>query len=209
MFYSAFADPQFLENKNQLIELKNKLSDSHYKLNNPDIEPESISLTDEQIKNPVEDFNTDIFKTPPGLDASAAPAVNNPDAPASLDNIKIGGNLDKLMGFGTQSYQALSTTSAGEGQSVANALNLTAQGANAGMAVAGPYGAAIGAGAGLLIGAIDGFSDAGKRGRMQRQANAKKFEIEKNNREAEYRRKDGLEANHRLKQLQEEQMKYL
>ena len=111
--------------------------------------------------------------------------------------------------FAKDAFQAFSTTSESEGESAANAFNLTAKGAKAGMAIGGPWGAAIGAGAGLLVGGYDYFHDFGSRNQNARNKNEKKFQGDHAKLEQETRQKDGLDSLTRLSALRKQQENYI
>lgn len=101
------------------------------------------------------------------------------------------------------------TTANNEGESIMNGLDMTMKGAQAGMAIGGPWGAAIGGTLGLGYGIYDGFADANKRGRNERNANKKKFNENRLRREQEFRISEGEESLKKLSALRKSQMDYL
>ena len=101
------------------------------------------------------------------------------------------------------------TTANNDGESVMNGIDMTMKGAQAGMAIGGPWGAAIGGGAGLIYGVVDGFADANKRGRNERKANKEKFNENRLRREQEFRISEGEESLKKLSALRKSQMDYL
>ena len=111
--------------------------------------------------------------------------------------------------FGMEGIKDFSSVSSSDGEAISNGLNLTMKGAQAGMAVAGPYGAAVGAGVGLVAGVYDGFADAGARGNEERKANKKLQEKEHTQLEQEQRQKDGLSSLENLTALRKQQERFI
>ena len=101
------------------------------------------------------------------------------------------------------------TTANNDGESVMNGIDMTMKGAQAGMAIGGPWGAAIGGTLGLSYGIYDGFADANKRGRNERKANKEKFNENRLRREQEFRISEGEESLKKLSALRKSQMDYL
>ena len=101
------------------------------------------------------------------------------------------------------------TTANNDGESVMNGIDMTMKGAQAGMAIGGPWGAAIGGAVGLGYGIYDGFADANKRGRNERKANKEKFNENRLRREQEFRISEGEESLKKLSALRKSQMDYL
>ena len=101
------------------------------------------------------------------------------------------------------------TTANNDGESIMSGLDMTMKGAQAGMAIGGPWGAAIGAGAGVVYSVIDGLGDANKRGRNERNAAKKKFNENRLRREQEFRISEGEESLKKLSALRKSQMDYL
>ena len=101
------------------------------------------------------------------------------------------------------------TTANNDGESVMNGIDMTMKGAQAGMAIGGPWGAAIGGTLGLGYGIYDGFADANQRGRNERNANKKKFNENRLRREQEFRISEGEESLKKLSALRKSQMDYL
>lgn len=101
------------------------------------------------------------------------------------------------------------TTANNDGESIMNGIGMTMTGAQAGMAIGGPWGAAIGGALGLGYSVFDGFGDAFKRGRDERNANKKKFNENRLRREQEFRISEGEESLKKLSALRKSQMDYL
>ena len=101
------------------------------------------------------------------------------------------------------------TTANNDGESVMNGIDMTMKGAQAGMAIGGPWGAAIGGAVGLGYGIYDGFADANQRGRNERKANKEKFNENRLRREQEFRISEGEESLKKLSALRKSQMDYL
>ena len=101
------------------------------------------------------------------------------------------------------------TTANNDGESVMNGIDMTMKGTQAGMAIGGPWGAAIGGTLGLGYGIYDGFADANKRGRNERKANKEKFNENRLRREQEFRISEGEESLKKLSTLRKSQMDYL
>lgn len=101
------------------------------------------------------------------------------------------------------------TTANNDGESVMNGIDMTMKGTQAGMAIGGPVGAAIGGGAGLIYSIYDGFADANKRGRMERENAKKQFNEKRARREQEFRISEGEESLKKLSALRKSQMDYL
>ena len=101
------------------------------------------------------------------------------------------------------------TTANNDGESVMNGIDMTMKGTQAGMAIGGPWGAAIGGTLGLGYGIYDGFADANKRGRNERKANKEKFNENRLRREQEFRISEGEESLKKLSALRKSQMDYL
>ena len=101
------------------------------------------------------------------------------------------------------------TTANNDGESVMNGIDMTMKGTQAGMAIGGPWGAAIGGAVGLGYGIYDGFADANKRGRNERKANKEKFNENRLRREQEFRISEGEESLKKLSALRKSQMDYL
>ena len=101
------------------------------------------------------------------------------------------------------------TTANNDGESVMNGIDMTMKGTQAGMAIGGPWGAAIGGTLGLGYGIYDGFADANKRGRMEREEHKKRFNENRARREQEFRISEGEESLKKLSALRKSQMDYL
>lgn len=101
------------------------------------------------------------------------------------------------------------TTANNDGESVMNGIDMTMKGTQAGMAIGGPWGAAIGGALGLGYGIYDGFADANKRDRNERRANKERFNKNRLRREQEFRISEGEESLKKLSALRKSQMDYL
>ena len=110
---------------------------------------------------------------------------------------------------GMKALTMAKTTSNNDGESVMNGIDMTMKGTKAGMAIGGPWGAAIGGTLGLSYGIYDGFADANKRGRNERNANKEKFNENRLRREQEFRISEGEDALKNLSKLRKAQMDYL
>lgn len=182
-----------LENEN-LINLSKKLSES---LNYGKMDSDgTISLTEEQLKDDspiVENIENENI----GIDK----------AQNSLS--KISGAAGGIIDLGKDVYTTSQTTNNNAGEGVMNTLNLTAKGATVGNQIAGPYGAAVGATAGFVYGAVDTIGDLHKKKQEERKENQKKFDFQKTQREKEQRIIDAEESLSKLKNLTEAQFNYL
>lgn len=143
----------------------------------------------------------------------------------STDTIKEKGNnfLDGMLGekggasdiatasaaFGSSALTSATTVANNDGESIMKGLDLTMKGAQAGMTIGGPVGAGIGAGVGFIYGAVDGFTDANKRGRNERNANKEAFETQRTRREQEQRMADGKDSLEKLTALRKAQLGYM
>lgn len=123
-----------------------------------------------------------------------------------------GGGMDiasTSVAAGMKALTMSQTTASNDGESVMNGIDMTMKGAQAGMAIGGPWGAAIGAGAGVVYSVIDGLGDAFKRGRNERNALKEKFNENRLRREQEFRISEGEESLKKLSALRKSQMDYL
>ncbi len=110
---------------------------------------------------------------------------------------------------GMKALTMAKTTSNNDGESVMNGIDMTMKGTKAGMAIGGPWGAAIGGAVGLGYGIYDGFADANQRGRNERNEAKEKFKENKLRREQEFRISEGEDALKNLSKLRKAQMDYL
>lgn len=149
------------------------------------------------------DFLSDV-ETPDSLGSE----VNN-GIEAGGHQINAAGTAMAGIGLATSTFNATKNTSQSEKESIAGAADLTLKSAQLGLQLGGPWGAAIGGAAGLTYGVIDGFADANKRGKMEREANKKKFLEDKMKREQEYRISEGEDSLQKLTRLRKAQMDYL
>ena len=123
-----------------------------------------------------------------------------------------GGGMDiasTSVAAGMKALTMSQTTANNDGESVMNGIDMTMKGTQAGMAIGGPWGAAIGGTVGLGYGIYDGFADANKRGRNERKANKEKFNENRLRREQEFRISEGEESLKKLSALRKSQMDYL
>ena len=76
---------------------------------------------------------------------------------------KLGANAGSILTFGVNSYQQLSQSAQSDKEADARTISLAAGGVSTGMAVGGPWGAAVGGVAGLGSGMLKKVSDRKKR----------------------------------------------
>lgn len=215
--FSWFESPDFKKNQDALLKrndlFKNAIQQNEA-FNIENVFDSSEHLKDEKLQTP----------NLTGNDQFSAFAANNP-IPKDLFGTKKSettdeeetnmfgtqgeGEAESISSFGMKGIEMFSSTSKSEGESVANGLDMTMKGAQAGMSVGGPTGAAVGAGIGLAVGIYDGFADAGKRGKAEREMLQKQKEKDHTVLEQEQRQKDGLDSLSNLSALRKQQENFI
>lgn len=221
----GFGDDEFVKRQKELQQMKFGLDDLQKSFNEmPGMKLGSYDVTGRENPNPETTLGkTDLSElmksdTVGSIYESFQPSDVN--LKSELPSKNASGGLDFLGSKGTDvastsvaaGMKALTmsqTTANNDGESIINGIDMTMKGAQAGMAIGGPLGAGIGAGAGLVYSVVDGFADANKRGRNERNANKEKFNENRLRREQEFRISEGEESLKKLSALRKSQMDYL
>lgn len=221
----GFGDDEFVKKQKELQQMKFGLDDLQKSFDEmPGIKFGTYDVTGRENPNPETTLGkTDLSElmkndTVGSIYESFQPKDINLKSKLPSENAS--GGLDFLGSKGTDvastsvaaGMKALTmsqTTANNDGESVMNGIDMTMKGAQAGMAIGGPWGAAIGGTLGLGYGIYDGFADANKRGRNERKANKEKFNENRLRREQEFRISKGEESLKKLSALRKSQMDYL
>jgi hypothetical protein len=221
----GFGDDEFVKRQKELQQMKFGLDDLQKSFDEmPGMKLGSYDVTGRENPNP----ETTLGKT----DLTNLLKSDNGGLESLLGGLKTGGSesiggeaggIEALAGSagggmdiastsvaaGMKALTMSQTTANNDGESVMNGIDMTMKGAQAGMAIGGPWGAAIGGALGLGYGIYDGFADANKRGRNERNANKEKFNENRLRREQEFRISEGEESLKKLSALRKSQMDYL
>lgn len=221
----GFGDDEFVKRQKELQQMKFSLDDLQKSFDEmPGMKLGTYDVTGRENPNPETTLGkTDLSElmksdTVGSIYESFQPKDINLKSELPSENAS--GGLDFLGSKGTDvastsvaaGMKALTmsqTTANNDGESIMNGIDMTMKGAQAGMAIGGPWGAAIGGTLGLGYGIYDGFADANKRGRNERRANKKKFNENRLRREQEFRISEGEESLKKLSALRKSQMDYL
>lgn len=221
----GFGDDEFVKRQKELQQMKFGLDDLQKSFDEmPGMKLGSYDVTGRENPNPETTLGkTDLSElmkndTVGSIYESFQPEDVNLKSELPSENAS--GGLDFLGSKGTDvastsvaaGMKALTmsqTTANNDGESVMNGIDMTMKGTQAGMAIGGPWGAAIGGALGLGYGIYDGFADANKRGRNERKANKEKFNENRLRREQEFRISEGEESLKKLSALRKSQMDYL
>ena len=139
-----------------------------YAFNNKDPRKKVLS-NEELVKLQSKQLDVSLPDTTPELHTidSKAPQLQtnipNNSQPDSNFGEKLQANAGSIASFGVGAYQQLSQTAQSDKEADARTLSLAASGASAGMAVGGPWGAAIGGVVGLGAGLLKKVPDRKKR----------------------------------------------
>ena len=221
----GFGDDEFVKRQKELQQMKFGLDDLQKSFDEmPGMKLGSYDVTGRENPNPEttlgktdlselmkSDTVGSIFESFQPSDVNLKSELPSENASGGLDFLGSKGTdvASSSVAAGMKALTMSQTTANNEGESIMNGLDMTMKGAQAGMAIGGPWGAAIGGGAGLVYGVIDGFGDANKRGRNERNANKKKFNENRLRREQEFRISEGEESLKKLSALRKSQMDYL
>lgn len=164
-----------------------------------------ISLTDDEVNNPVSGYSNPELAP----DAAAKAGSEGGSAMSGILGQQGEGEAMAIAGFGMDAMKTLKTEASSDEEAMMNTASLTMKGAQAGMSVGGPWGAAIGGAIGLGVGVYDLFGDRGNRNERKRDAYNDMLEVGKTKREQEQRMKDGEESLAKLKELRKSQLNYI
>ena len=221
----GFGDDEFVKRQKELQQMKFGLDDLQKSFDEmPGMKLGSYDVTGRENPNPEttlgktdlselmkSDTVGSVFESFQPEDVNLKSELPSENASGGLDFLGSKGTdvASTSVAAGMKALTMSQTTANNEGESIMNGLDMTMKGAQAGMAIGGPWGAAIGGGAGLVYGVIDGFGDANKRGRNERKANKEKFNENRLRREQEFRISEGEESLKKLSALRKSQMDYL
>ena len=221
----GFGDDEFVKRQKELQQMKFGLDDLQKSFDEmPGIKIGSYDLTGRENPNPettlgITDFSKlmkndtvgSIYESFQPKDINLKSELPSENASGGLDFLGSKGTdvASTSVAAGMKALTMSQTTANNDGESVMNGIDMTMKGAQTGMAIGGPLGAGIGAGAGLIYSVVDGFSDANKRGRMEREAAKKQFNEKRARREQEFRISEGEESLKKLSALRKSQMDYL
>lgn len=216
--FSWFESPDFKKNQDALLKrndlFKNAIQQNEA-FNIENVFDSSEHLKDEKLQTPNltgnDQFSAFAANNPIPKDLFGTEKLETTDAAAKTNALGTQGQgqAGAIAGFGMKGIEMLSSTSKSEGESITNGLDMTMKGAQAGMTVGGPVGAAVGAGLGLAVGIYDGFADAGKRGKAEREMLQKQKEKDHTVLEQEQRQKDGLDSLSNLSALRKQQENFI
>ena len=221
----GFGDNEFVKRQKELQQMKFGLDDLQKSFDKmPGIKLGSYDVTGRENPNPEttlgkidlselmkNDTVGSIYESFQPEDINLKSELPSENASGGLDFLGSKGTdvASTSVAAGMKALTMSQTTANNDGESVMNGIDMTMKGAQAGMAIGGPWGAAIGGALGLGNGIYDGFADANKRGRNERKANKEKFNENRLRREQEFRISEGKDSLESLSRLRKAQMNYL
>ena len=177
----GFGDDEFVKRQKELQQMKFGLDDLQKSFNEmPGIKFGTYDVTGRENPNPETtlgkvDFSKliksdtvgSIYESFQPKDINLKSELPSENASGGLDFLGSKGTdvASTSVAAGMKALTMSQTTANNDGESVMNGIDMTMKGTQAGMAIGGPWGAAIGGALGLGYGIYDGFADANKRGR--------------------------------------------
>jgi hypothetical protein len=154
------------------------------------------------------DYTSDGKKVTAIVETSTEEAPKEKEKPSNFLGTQGQNEGGSIMGLVQNVATTATTKTTSAAQGASNILNTTMSGAQAGMAVGGPWGATIGAGAGLIYSGIDTAMDMQDARRDERNNYKQERELLKTKREQDYKMQEGEMALSNLKKLREAQSNF-